>query len=163
MTAHIDGRIDGVRLIERMARFIERRTGGFVPGRFVMFAAVGASGLAVHAATLLIAAGPGGLPLWIAQACAIILAMVSNFSLNNLITFRDLRLQGKAWWRGLAGFALACGSGAVISQIAAVLLNGAGAPWLASGLGGALIAATWNYWSASRAAWNAPAREREAV
>lgn len=147
--------------VELLAQLVEKRTGGFVPGRFVMFAGVGASGVGVHLAALAVLAGT--LPFWLAQGLAILLAMVSNFHLNNLITFHDLRLAGLARLRGLAGFVLACASGALVSELVAIALVQSDAPALAAGAGGALVSSVWNYWSSSRAAWGLESPDRDAA
>lgn len=148
-------------IVELAAQLVERRTGGIVPSRFVLFMAVGLSGVVVHLATLGLGKQTLGLDLWQAQLIAITTAMVSNFTLNNLITFRDLRLSGMAWWRGMLGFALACSSGALISEILATVLSQFRLHWMLAGLIGALASALWNYWSSSRAAWGVPARGRD--
>ncbi len=145
--------------IELVAQLVEKRTGGHLPGRFVMFAGVGASGVGVHLAML--AALADTLPFWFAQSVAILTAMVSNFLLNNLITFHDLRLVGWAKLRGLAGFVLACASGALVSELVAIALVQSSVPALAAGMGGALVASLWNYWSASRAAWGVASADRD--
>lgn len=147
--------------VELLAQLVEKRTGGFVPGRFVMFAGVGASGVGVHLAVL--AAFASALPFWLAQGIAILTAMVSNFLLNNLITFHDLRLVGWAKLRGLGGFVLACASGALVSELVAIALIQSNAPALGAGIGGALVASVWNYWSSSRAAWGIVSTNRDAA
>lgn len=148
--------------LELGAQLVEKTTGGMVPGRFVIFAAVGTTGIGVHLGVL------GGLsgaavPFWLAQAVAIMVAMTSNFTLNNLITFRDLRLRGRDWWSGLAGFVVACASGALVSEIVAVLLTNVQVGWVPAGSAGSVLAAAWNYWSSSRAAWGVAPRERDAA
>ena len=44
---------------------------------------------------------------------ATIVAMTSNFLLNNLFTYRDRRLRGRRLWTGLISFYAVCGAGAV--------------------------------------------------
>lgn len=146
-------------MVELAAQLVEKRSNGILPARFVMFAGVGVSGLAVHLTTL--ATGHAiGLPFWASQAAAITIAMTSNYTLNNLITFRDLRRTGRDWWTGLAGFALACSGGAVIAQAVGMLLE-PHAPELLAGAAGAITAALWNYWSSSRTAWGLPKKPRD--
>jgi dolichol-phosphate mannosyltransferase len=70
-----------------------------------------------------------------AQAVATIIAMTSNFLLNNLFTYRDQRLSGwKVAW-GLLSFYLVCGIGTVANVSIATLfsapINRGGQPvWL---------------------------------
>lgn len=142
-------------MVELAAQLVQARTRGVVSARFTMFAAVGATGVAVHMAALG-ALSAAGLAFWGAQLGAIATAMTWNFFLNNALTFRDLRLRGAKLWRGLAGFYLACASGGLISEIVGSGVDRLGGHWIAAGLAGALTAAVWNYWSASRAAWGHP-------
>jgi dolichol-phosphate mannosyltransferase len=150
-TSKLDLRV----MVELAAQLVQARTRGVVSARFVMFAGVGATGVAVHMATLGALAATG-LAFWAAQLCAIATAMTWNFFLNNALTFRDLRLRGPALWRGLAGFYLACASGGLLSEIVGSGIDRVGGHWIAAGLAGAMTAAAWNYWSASRAAWGHP-------
>lgn len=150
-------------VVELAAQLVEKKSRGLIPSRFVMFAGVGAVGMMVHLAVLAGAGAFGLMPFWAAQGLAIAVAMVGNFALNNRITFRDLRLKGAAWWRGLLGFALACSSGAVISEIVGFALTKASVHYLVAGGAGAMAAAMWNYWSASRAAWGVPPRGQNAA
>jgi len=83
-------------MFELAAQLVEKRTGNLIPSRFIMFACVGVSGLVVHMAALALLRHIEVTPFWIAQALATATAMVSNFTLNNLLTFRDLRLTGQA-------------------------------------------------------------------
>ncbi len=147
--------------VELVAQLIEKKSRGLIPSRFVMFAGVGGLGMVVHLGILSALGVLAHAPVWAAQAAAIAVAMVSNYTLNNLITFRDLRLKGLAWWRGLLGFSLACASGAVLSEIVAIGLTKVHVHLLVAGGAGALTAAMWNYWSASRAAWGVPPRGRD--
>lgn len=149
--------------VELVAQLIEKKSRGIIPSRFVMFAGVGGIGMVVHMAVLTLTGHFLHAKFWWAQGAAISVAMVSNYTLNNLITFRDLRLKGWAWLRGLAGFALACASGAVLSEIVGFGLTKAHVHYIIAGGVGAIAAALWNYWSASRAAWGVPPRGRDAA
>ena len=79
--------------------------------RFLLFAMVGSIGLLVHFAALFVALEGFRLPFPQAQACGALLAMTSNFILNNFLTYRDQRLRGFAILRGLLLFYLVCGVG----------------------------------------------------
>jgi dolichol-phosphate mannosyltransferase len=142
-------------MAELAGQLVQARTQGLIPGRFVMFALVGATGIVSHMVVLL-ALTLAGAPFWASQLAAIGVAMTGNFLLNNALTFRDLRLSGTAMWQGLMGFYLACAGGALIAEIVGTGLDRLGAPLVLAGLSGAVCAAMWNYWSASRAAWNYP-------
>ena len=144
-------------IVELAAQLVEQRTRGLIPSRFSMFASVGLCGLFVHMAALLALHGSALLAFSQAQFIAIGIAMVGNFTLNNLITFRDKRLKGTGWWHGLASFILACSSGALVSQVVAMLAANAGGNFMLAGVAGVGVSTMWNYWSSSRAAWGVPA------
>lgn len=139
-------------IVELAAQLVEKRSGGLIPARFVMFGAVGASGVAVNVGLLSTLAAAGG-PFWLAQAIAIVTAMTTNFLLNNLLTFRDRRLHGGAFWRGLIAFYVACTGGAVINQLLGFGLYSLGIWPTAAGAVGALSAALWNFAAVSRVTW----------
>ena len=142
-------------MAELAGQLAQARSKGLIPARFVMFAGVGATGVVTHM-TALLALTIAGAPFWAAQLGAVAVAMTGNFLLNNALTFRDLRLRGLAMWHGLAGFYLVCAGGGLISEIVGTGLQRMGGHWIAAGLTGAVCAAVWNYWSASRAAWGHP-------
>ena len=100
---------------------LDKLAGHFLPERFLLYAAVGASGVLVQLAAL--AALRHALPFAAAQACAVWLAMTSNYLLNNAITWRDRRLRGWRFWRGLAAFYVICSIGAVANVGVGTLLR----------------------------------------
>ena len=120
----------------------------------MLFVAVGATGLLVHLAVLGLLLKGAGVPFWIAQSAAALVAMVSNYTINNLFTFRDKRLKGARYFSGLAKFCVACGVGAVVNVAVATTVFEVGVPWLASGLIGAVIGAVWNFAITSIFVWN---------
>jgi dolichol-phosphate mannosyltransferase len=84
----------------------------------------------------------------------VFVAMTSNFILNNLITYRDQRLRGFAFVRGLATFYLVCSMGAVANVGVATLIYLEHPVWWLAGLAGALIGAVWNYAASRLLTWN---------
>jgi dolichol-phosphate mannosyltransferase len=80
-----------------------------------------------------------------AQGLATLVAMTTNFALNNLLTYKDRMLRGLAFLRGLVGFYAVCSVGAVANVgVATWLFEGAQQWWIA-GLAGAAMGAVWNY------------------
>lgn len=133
--------------------------GRLLPARFFLFAAVGISGVGVHLAALWLFYALTGQFL-LSQALATWVAMTSNFVLNNVITYGDQRLRGRAMWRGLFTFYAACGIGALINLAIADWLFLKSAPYWAAGLGGALIAAFWNFFTTASFTWGGSAAAR---
>ncbi len=136
------------------AFFVARRSvGRLLPLRFVLYAAVGTSGVGVHLAVLQLAYALFGEHFAPAQLAATMVAMTTNFFLNNLLTFRDRMLSGPALWRGLLRFYLACSTGALVSlAIGEWVHTRMPALWVA-GLAGAAAAAVWNFTLNERLTW----------
>lgn len=151
-----ESKLDARVMAELAAQLVEKRTAGLVSARFVLFGAVGSTGVAVNVALLAALTGAGA-PYWIAQGAAVMTAMTSNFVFNNVLTFRDRRLAGAAFWRGLFAFYLACTGGAILNQAVGMTLHGLGVMAVVAGLAGAVSAALWNFASVSRLSWGARA------
>ena len=104
-----------------------------------MFSAVGAIGLAVHLAVL--RATLVGFGFAIAQAIATVAAMTGNFTLNNIVTYRDKRLRGRRFVTGFLSFYAVCGFGGLANiGIAKAVFEGNYSWWIA-GLAGAAAGA----------------------
>ena len=142
------------RVMVDYAFFVARRFAGqVVPARFLIYAAVGLTGVAVHLATLQLTYTLVGERFASAQALATLVAMTSNFFLNNLVTFRDRMLTGRAIWSGLLRFYLACSTGALVSlAVGEFVHERIHALWVA-GLAGAVAAAIWNFTLNERLTW----------
>jgi dolichol-phosphate mannosyltransferase len=129
-------------------------SGGALPIRFVLFALIGGVGLVVHLVVLTALIEGFGPANFVAfQIVATLIAMASNFLLNNEITYRDYRYRGIAMAGGFALFALLCGVGAIANvDIAWRLFHGQQDWWLA-GLAGAFVSVVWNYAASSAIVW----------
>jgi len=123
----------------------DKTIGRYVPVRFISFAAVGGLGVFVHMAVLAVLLKALGLDFAPAQSAATGVAMVFNFALNNILTYRDSRLTGWAWWRGLGSFMLACSVGALANVGIATYLFASQTTWFLAALAGVLVGAVWNY------------------
>lgn len=119
--------------------------GPAIPARFIGFALIGTLGVGVHFFVLWLLFKTLGLDFIFAQAVATLVAMTSNFLLNNELTYRDLRLRGRELLRGWLAFVAACSLGAVANVGIAHALFQAHSPWMLSALAGILIGAVWNY------------------
>jgi dolichol-phosphate mannosyltransferase len=144
--------------VEFLGLLFAKMTGDLVDPRFIFFAIVGTIGLAVHLMTLglaLMLLPPLANPFRAAQVVATLVAMTSNFLLNNELTYRDRRLKG---WAMLRGFVLFCLIGSV-----GVLANVDLASWLyierpiwwVAGAVGAVMSALWNYAMSTLFVWRA--------
>jgi dolichol-phosphate mannosyltransferase len=150
---HGDSKMDAGVLRDYALLLVDKMIGHIVPIRFVLFAGVGALGIAAH----LVVLGLGllaGLQFGAAQGVATACAILGNFELNNLFTFRDRRLAGWRWLRGLVTFALICSVGAVGNLSVSIFLFGPGhSSWWVAGLAGAAMSLVWNYAASSVLTW----------
>ena len=140
--------------IDFLGLVVHHATGGALPTRFVLFAMIGASGLVVHFTTLLIVLRWfGGLTFYSGQVVATIVAMASNFILNNEITYSSYRFRGLGLIEGFAAFALGCSVGAIANIDIASWLYTADETWWVAGLSGALLSVVWNYAVSTNLIW----------
>ena len=129
-------------------------SGGVLPVRFVLFALIGLVGLFVHILVLSACrAWIGASDFETDQFVATIVAMGSNFLLNNEITYRNQRYHGIGRLPGFLAFALACSVGALANINVAAWLYSAHQTWWLAGASGALLSVVWNYAVSTNLVW----------
>lgn len=148
-----ESKLDVLVLAQFGALLLDKALGGWVPLRFVAFAAVGALGLLVHLAVLSLGYDVARLRFENAQVIATVVAMAFNFQLNNQLTYRDQRLTGAHFWRGLVLFMVVCGLGAAAGVGIANALYASKTGWTLSGATGAVVALVWNYAVSATLVW----------
>lgn len=149
-------KVDGMVALDFATMLLQKRIGRLVPPRFVYFCLIGGGGLMVHMLTLWVMFQMAGVNFAASQAIATGVAMVGNFTLNNLITYRESKLTGIAWFRGLFLFCLACSVGAVANVGVASYLFSGGTRWVFSALAGVLVSTVWNYAATAFYVWRVP-------
>ncbi len=148
-----ESKFDAMIGLEYLMLIADKLIGHIVPIRFVMFLAVGATGVLTHLAVLWAGLDLAHLSFPAAQAVATLVAMVGNFVLNNRLTYRDRRLTGWKFLSGLISFCLICGVGAVANVGIACVLFADHALWWLAGLAGAAMSVVWNYAVTSALTW----------
>ncbi|MCV2371343.1 glycosyltransferase [Roseateles oligotrophus] len=151
-----ESKLDNQAAWDYLMLLLDKLVGHLLPVRFIAFAGIGALGLAVHLLILGALFKSESLAFQSAQASATLLAMSFNFTVNNLLTYRDRRLQGFGWWRGLASFMLACSIGAIANVGIASYVFDAKGQWLLAALAGVVVGAVWNYAVTSVYTWGKP-------
>ncbi len=131
----------------------DKLVGHVIPVRFALFALIGGLGLIVHLATLWTGLTLAGFSFIVAQTVATMVAMTSNFFLNNLFTYRDQRLKGLRLIRGLLSFYLICSVGAVANVGLAAFFYNWRQIWWAAGVAGVIVGSVWNYAVSSVFTW----------
>jgi dolichol-phosphate mannosyltransferase len=84
---------------------------------------------------------------------AVIVAMTGNFFLNNVLTFRDMRLRGGRLWRGLLSFYAVGAIGAVGNVGVGNLVYKLQHVWWLAGIAGVAVGVVWNYAASSLVTW----------
>jgi dolichol-phosphate mannosyltransferase len=142
---HGESKLDSMVALDFLGLVLAKLTGDVVSLRFLLFAMVGSLGLLVHLVALFVALEVFNVPFPEAQACGALLAMTSNFLLNNFLTYRDQRLQGLGILRGLLLFYLVCSVGLVANVGVAFSVYDQEPIWWLAGAAGALMGVVWNY------------------
>ena len=147
-----DSKLDNGVVVQYLGLLTAKLTGDRISPRFLMFAMVGASGVAVH--LLILRSLLGLLPGFaVAQTLAALGAMTSNFLINNAVTYRDRRKKGLDLIVGYLKFCLLCSVPLAANVAVASVVHGGGSAWWVAGVAGAVVAAAWNYVTTSRAVW----------
>ena len=143
---HGESKLDSLAVWEYVMLVGDKLVGHIIPVRFLSFALVGALGLIIHLTVLGVALRLIGFSFEISQGAATLTAMICNFTLNNILTYRDLRLRGWGFVRGIVSFFLICAAGAVANVgVGTVLFDRLALPWWLAGVAGAVVGAVWNY------------------
>ena len=149
-----ESKLDAQVVWEYLILLTDKLVGHVIPVRFLLFSIVGATGLAAHLAVLWLCLRVAGAPFTAAQTIATCAAMVGNFTLNNQLTYRDSRLKGWQFLRGLVSFCLICAVGAIANVgIATFLFVSLQSGWVLAGLAGAALSSVWNYAVSSVVTW----------
>ena len=152
---HGESKLDSMVVLDFLGLVLAKMTHDLVSLRFLLFALVGAIGLAVHLVTLYISLERFDIEFAEAQAIAAFVAMTGNFFLNNRLTYRDQRLKGLAILRGLLLFYLVCGVGLLANVGVAFSVYDQEPIWWLAGAAGALMGVVWNYAVSSLFVWRA--------
>lgn len=149
-------KLDNAVLWEYLLMLIQKWAGPMIPARFIAFSLIGASGVVVHMLVLWVMFKPLGTSFLIAQSAAAVVAMTTNFWLNNLFTYSDMRLRGWEMLRGWLSFVAACSVGALANVGVASWIFETHSLWVASALAGILVGAVWNYAVTAVYTWKRP-------
>ncbi len=158
---HGESKLDMMVGLEYFELLIDKHLGSLVNLRFILFGLVGAFGAGVHLLILNALLHAGRVGFAKAQTLTTFVVMVLNFVLNNTVTYRDRRLRGWRFVRGLATFCLACGLGVVANVAVANDVFHRGLPWWLAALIGLMFSAVWNFAVTSMTTWRQERRSSE--
>ena len=145
-----DSKLDEGVVVQYLGLLLAKLSRDVISPRFIMFALVGASGVAVHLVILRSLLHYG---FSAAQLTAALGAMTSNYLINNAVTYRDRRRRGLDLIVGYFKFVLLCSVPLAANVAVATMVFERGPSWWVAGVAGAVVAAVWNYITTSRAVW----------
>jgi dolichol-phosphate mannosyltransferase len=150
---HGHSKLDSLVAWEYLMLLVDKRIGHIIAPRLLFFLLVGGSGVALHYLTLSTLYLGLGVSFTVAQLTGTVLAMTSNFFLNNLFTYRDQRLRGMKLVRGLLSFYAVCGMGALANIGIAAYAFSENIEWALSAAAGIVVGTLWNYLATARFTW----------
>jgi dolichol-phosphate mannosyltransferase len=150
---HGKSKFDGQVVLAYVTLLLAKSTNDLISIRFLLFSSIGLSGVGVHMLALLIGLSIGGLSFTAAQVTATMLAISSNYLLNNMVTYRDRRLRGFGLLFGWVKFTLICSIGAISNVGVASWLYEHDRVWQIAGLAGAAVGVFWNFMVSSIYVW----------
>lgn len=145
-----DSKLDNGVVVQYLGLLAAKLSRDLISPRFIMFAVVGASGVAVNLGVLRLLLPVG---FAAAQLIAALAAMTSNYLINNAVTYRDRRKRGLALISGYFKFVVLCSVPLAANVAVATMVYERGPSWWVAGVAGAVVAAVWNYVTTSRAVW----------
>lgn len=148
-----ESKLDSLVLWEYVQLLLDKMVGHLIPVRFLSFAMVGGLGVFVHFAILTALFKGFDQTFSAAQTAATLVAITSNFLLNNMFTYRDQRLKGWALLRGWITFNLVCAFGAAANVGVADWLFLHKSYWALSALAGIAVSVVWNYVMSALFTW----------
>ncbi len=150
---HGESKLDTLTVWEYLVLLADKLFGRFIPVRFLLFSLVGVTGVAVHLASLRVILIATPIEFAPAQAIATGIAAISNFFLNNWLTYRDRRLRGWRVLGGLISFLAVCSVGAVVNVAFADRVYQHTGIWWLAGIAGAAVSAILNYSATALFTW----------
>jgi dolichol-phosphate mannosyltransferase len=139
-------------LAEYAALIADKTIGRYIPLRMLSFLAVGGMGVVIHLTLLGISLNIGQDFLQ-AEIIAVMGAILFNFTLNNIFTYRDRRLRGLKMVAGFASFCAICSVGAIANIGIGTWVSGTNTKWWLAGLAGTVVGAVWNFAASSFVTW----------
>jgi dolichol-phosphate mannosyltransferase len=140
-----ESKLDEMVIWEYGILLADKTIGHFLPVRFLSFSIIGGLGVFVHMIVLTLVLKGLESGFTTAQSAAAVTAVIFNFALNNVLTYRERRLGRWAWFKGLFSFMIACSIGALANVGIATYLFENRTQWMLSALAGVLVGAVWNY------------------
>ena len=155
---HGESKLDVVVGLEYLLLILNRRIGGVISLRLVLYALIGGIGIMTHLLVFLVVSHFLAAGFVTAQIAATIAAMIENFALNNLMMYRDWRLRGSQMVTGVVRFVAAGSFGAFANVVFACALWQGGVERYLASVAGIVVGSVWNLSISSAITWEARMR-----
>ena len=141
-------------VIDYLGLLLSKLSGGVIPSRALMFGLVGATGVVINVglASLILALWPTA-TFALAQFIGAVVAMTSNYLINNEITYRDRRKHGWALAVGYLKFCALCSVGLAANVAVGAMVHQLTGWKVAASISGTVFGALWNYATTALAVW----------
>tara|TARA_B100001179_G_C18587400_1_gene402900 strand:+ start:660 stop:1757 length:1098 start_codon:yes stop_codon:yes gene_type:complete len=152
--SHGESKLDALVIFEFLVLLLNRWLGWLLPIRFILYCIVGITGLIINLFFLSMLYKYFLLDYKFALIMSMGIALMSNFSLNNIFTHKDRRLYGKRFFYGMISFYITCFLGALVNfSISNFIYNLSNNLWLIAPVLGGMVSAVWNYLFTSWFTW----------
>ena len=149
-----ESKLDSRVVVDYLGLILNKATNDVIPARAILFASVGATGILVNLLVLYVLDKVEmNLAFASAQFIAAMVAMTSNYLINNAVTYHDRRKRGWGLLTGYLRFCLACSAGLFVNVAVASFLHERLPITLLAGAIGAAFGAVWNYVTTAIAVW----------
>jgi len=141
-------------VIDYLGLLLSKLSGGIIPSRALMFGLVGATGVVINVglASLILAVWPTA-TFALAQFVGAVIAMTSNYLINNEITYRDRRKHGWALLVGYLKFCALCSVGLAANVAVGAMVHQLTGWKVMASISGTVFGALWNYATTALAVW----------
>ena len=141
-------------VIDYLGLLLSKMSGGIIPSRALMFGLVGASGVVINVglAWLALKFFPT-MTFALAQFIGAVVAMTSNYLINNEITYRDRRKHGWALAVGYLKFCALCSVGLAANVAVGAMAHQLTGWKILASISGTVFGALWNYATTALAVW----------
>ena len=140
-------------IIEYGMLLVDKTVGKVIPIKYFMFVCVGLLGVFIHLTILGVLLNILEVAFFWGQMAGTVVAMTSNYILNNITTFSEQKRTGFQFLVGICYFYLICSVGAIINIQIATILYGHGFFWWLAGFLGIVVGSVWNYAISSTWVW----------
>jgi len=153
---HGESKLDNKVMYDFFLFFLEKKISPIIPlpARLLSFGLINSFGILVHMAVLFVVINAITGNFVVSQFIATLVAMMFNFSVNNAVTYHDMRLRGREFYTGFVLFAILCSPGVIGNLSVSEMIHERNAELLyAPALVGALMAVVWNYVATRAFVW----------